>query len=96
MSCLSFSRKDDWSFLVGHTLGVDHVGHMTVLDSELMHDKLLQVDRLIKETLKGTLNVKKPLSRPLQSLFLVFGDHGMTEAGAHGGGSSEEVGTGNV
>lgn len=88
--------KGDWSFLVGHTLGVDHVGHMAVLDSELMHDKLLQVNRLIKETLKGTLNrnVEKPLSRPLQSLFLVFGDHGMTEAGAHGGGSSEEVDAG--
>lgn len=96
--CVLFFRKGDWSFLVGHALGVDHVGHMAVLDSELMHDKLLQVNRLMKETLKGTFNrnVKGRFSRPLQSIFLVFGDHGMTEAGAHGGGSSEEVGNNKV
>lgn len=88
-------RKNDWTFLVGHALGVDHVGHAAVLDSDLMHKKLTEINGMLRETLKLILkgDAKAPSARPLQTLFLAFGDHGMTEAGAHGGGSSEEVGS---
>lgn len=89
-----FHRKDDWAFLVGHTLGVDHVGHAAVLDSELMQKKLTEVNSMLKDALKMVLK-QQPNSKSAASentLFLVFGDHGMTETGSHGGGSSEEVG----
>lgn len=88
-----FHRMGDWSFLVGHALGVDHVGHAAVLDSELMQKKLTEVDAMLKDALKMILDERasSTSTRPLRTLFLTFGDHGMTEAGAHGGGSSEEV-----
>ncbi|XP_026190972.1 uncharacterized protein LOC34623068 [Cyclospora cayetanensis] len=85
--------KGDWAFLVGHTLGVDHVGHVAVLDTDLMHAKLREVDSLIKDTFKMAFKEHgkgMPTKRP-QTLFLTFGDHGMTEVGAHGGSSNEEV-----
>ncbi|KAL8429105.1 hypothetical protein Efla_003158 [Eimeria flavescens] len=85
--------KGDWAFLVGHTLGVDHVGHADVLDSEFMGKKLVEVNTMLKDTIKTILSgTDGNNSRtPSKTLFLFFGDHGMTEAGAHGGGSSEEV-----
>ncbi|CDI73670.1 hypothetical protein, conserved [Eimeria praecox] len=88
--------KGDWTFLVGHVLGVDHVGHASVLDSNLMHKKLTEMNDMIKTTLKLILKHdfagSTVSTRPTRTLFLVFGDHGMTEGGSHGGGSSEEVG----
>ncbi|KEP67432.1 UNVERIFIED_CONTAM: hypothetical protein HHA_224920 [Hammondia hammondi] len=36
-----------WSFVVGHTLGVDHVGHKAEVRSPLLGAKLRQMDRLI-------------------------------------------------
>ncbi|ESS32442.1 putative transmembrane protein [Toxoplasma gondii RUB] len=36
-----------WSFVVGHTLGVDHVGHKAEVRSPLLSAKLRQMDRLI-------------------------------------------------
>ncbi|CDJ36670.1 uncharacterized protein EMH_0002360 [Eimeria mitis] len=85
--------KGDWTFLVGHVLGVDHVGHAAVLDSNFMHKKLKEMNGMLKNLLKLMLkhNSNAVSTRPTQTLFLVFGDHGMTEAGSHGGGSSEEV-----
>ncbi|KAL8445960.1 hypothetical protein Emag_004925 [Eimeria magna] len=84
--------KSDWSFLVGHALGVDHVGHGDVLDSEFMWKKLTEVNDMLKTMTKMILKDAKgtTAATPLQTLFLFFGDHGMTEAGGHGGGSSEE------
>ncbi|KAL8453901.1 hypothetical protein Emed_000612 [Eimeria media] len=85
--------KSDWSFLVGHALGVDHVGHGDVLDSEFMWKKLLEVNEMLKNTIKMILKEREDTDAAAtraQTLFLFFGDHGMTEAGAHGGGSSEE------
>lgn len=91
-------RKGDWTLLVGHVLGVDHVGHAAVLDSNLMHKKLTEMNGMLKNTLKLMLkhDFSATPTRPTHTLFLVFGDHGMTEAGSHGGGSSEEVGTRNT
>ncbi|KAL8432546.1 hypothetical protein ACSSS7_004543 [Eimeria intestinalis] len=85
-------RKSDWSFLVGHALGVDHVGHGDILDSEFMWKKLTEVNDMLKSTTKMILEDAEntTAAAPLQTLFLFFGDHGMTESGGHGGGSSEE------
>ncbi|KAL8272868.1 hypothetical protein Esti_003177 [Eimeria stiedai] len=88
--------QSDWSFLVGHALGVDHVGHGDVLDSEFMWKKLTEVNDMLKSTTKMILEEGDDITgaTPSQTLFLFFGDHGMTEAGGHGGGSSEEVDAG--
>ncbi|CDJ50798.1 hypothetical protein, conserved [Eimeria brunetti] len=88
--------KSDWIFLVGHVLGVDHVGHAAVLDSALMHKKLTDMNGMIKNMLKMIFDHSSSAAsaRTGQTLFLVFGDHGMTEAGSHGGGTSEEVDAG--
>lgn len=80
-------RRDDWSFLVGHFLGVDHCGHRFGPDNEHMTKKLLQmnqaIDDVVHEMDKGGYE---------DTVLLVFGDHGMTEDGNHGGATEEEVG----
>lgn len=41
-------EKDDWTVLVAHFLGVDHVGHTFGPASPAMGDKLDQMDRALR------------------------------------------------
>ncbi|KAJ6632149.1 alkaline-phosphatase-like protein [Mycena sp. CBHHK59/15] len=63
-------------FLVGHFLGVDHVGHRVGPDHPSMKDKLQQMNRVLKR-------VVDLLDR--DTLLVVLGDHGMDRFGDHGG-----------
>lgn len=63
-------------------LGVDHVGHRYYADHPEMKLKLRQVDRFIREIIA---------EMDQHTLLLVFGDHGMTDDGNHGGDSREEA-----
>ena len=71
--------------VVAHFLGVDHVGHTYGPNTEFMHQKLRQMDEILDSTLSQLESSKSCI------LTLVFGDHGMTEDGNHGGGTFEEV-----
>jgi phosphatidylinositol glycan class O len=79
-------HDDRLDVVVAHFLGVDHVGHTYGPHTEFMDKKLHQMD----EVLDATLNQLESSQECI--LTLVFGDHGMTEGGNHGGGSPEEVG----
>lgn len=69
-------RKYDADFIVGHFLGVDHVGHTYGPTHPTMAEKLLQLNDVLRSTFA---------SLDEDTIVLVLGDHGMTETGDHGG-----------
>jgi phosphatidylinositol glycan class O len=78
-------EKGELDVVVAHFLGVDHVGHTYGPHTEFMDQKLRQMDEILDATLSQLESSKSCI------LTLVFGDHGMTEDGNHGGGTPEEV-----
>ncbi|XP_062516559.1 GPI ethanolamine phosphate transferase 3-like isoform X2 [Corticium candelabrum] len=75
-------KKPDWSILVAHFEGVDHVGHRFGPNHPEMAAKLSQMDNVIR-------NVVDTLDN--STLLVVMGDHGMTPSGDHGGESVQET-----
>ncbi|XP_078156866.1 alkaline-phosphatase-like family protein isoform X2 [Carex rostrata] len=79
----------DWNLLILHYLGLDHVGHIGGRQSILMAPKLKEMDDIIKEIHMQSIVPQKNSNS--QTLLVVVSDHGMTEAGNHGGSSYEET-----
>jgi phosphatidylinositol glycan class O len=75
-------KEGNWSLLVTHFLGVDHIGHTYNAFHPLMKERLELMDKTVKKVIENL---------PDNSLFLLFGDHGMTDDGEHGGSSYEEL-----
>ena len=73
-----------YNLIIGHFLGVDHAGHIFGVNSTEMQRKLAETDDTIGEIIdmvdKGAEDVNE------RTLVLVFGDHGQTLSGDHGGG----------
>lgn len=74
--------------LVVHFLGVDHVGHTYGPHNEHMDAKLREMDATLTAVLE---TVDDPTEDGSCHSVLIFGDHGMTEDGNHGGGTTEET-----
>ena len=81
-------RGGDWDVVIGHFLGVDHVGHRTGPSHPSMVPKLGQMNSILTELIEYIDNLSD--SDPTTALF-VFGDHGMTPGGNHGGASFDET-----
>ncbi|XP_042226776.1 GPI ethanolamine phosphate transferase 2-like isoform X2 [Homarus americanus] len=79
--------SDDWDVLILHYLGLDHIGHLEGPMSSLIGPKLLEMDTVMK-TIHHGLEEKGH-----KYLVVVCGDHGMSDAGGHGGSSHSEVTT---
>ncbi|XP_041373818.1 GPI ethanolamine phosphate transferase 3-like [Gigantopelta aegis] len=75
-------KKQNWDVLIAHLLGVDHCGHRFGPNHPAMAHKLTQMDDLIR-------NVTRYLKD--DTILFVFGDHGMTNTGDHGGDSDDEL-----
>ncbi|XP_073541015.1 GPI ethanolamine phosphate transferase 2 isoform X2 [Phyllobates terribilis] len=84
-------KRNDWEMLILHYLGLDHIGHLTGPHSHLIGPKLYEMDLVLKKIHSSLLSKDEDPSFP--SLIVVCGDHGMSEAGSHGGSSDEEVQT---
>jgi len=69
---------------VTHFIGVDSAGHTYNSQNENIERKLLETEEMIKLVIE-LMDEKTTL--------IVFGDHGMTEDGNHGGGSELELRT---
>ena len=84
------TKVPSFELMVSHFLGVDHVGHTYGPNNPHMEKKLQQMDKMLSSTLDRIDNA------PEKSCIVAFvlGDHGMTEDGNHGGGTSEEVNAG--
>lgn len=80
-----------------HFLGVDHVGHTYGPGTPEMKSKLEWTDKILAERVLPTLSspptaaAASSSSSSICHVSFVCGDHGMTESGNHGGGSSEET-----
>jgi Type I phosphodiesterase / nucleotide pyrophosphatase len=87
---------DDWSVLVVHFLGVDHVGHTYGPATQAMSDKLDQMNTALASIFaaadSSTTTSTSSDSSSGDTLVLVMGDHGMTEDGNHGGATLAETG----
>ncbi|KAJ5752343.1 GPI ethanolamine phosphate transferase 2 [Penicillium odoratum] len=79
--------ESDWSALIMHYLGLDHIGHKAGPRSPFMRSKQQEMDAVVKDIY--TAMQQEP---HLQSTLLVLcGDHGMNDAGNHGGSSAGET-----
>ncbi|RIA98610.1 alkaline-phosphatase-like protein [Glomus cerebriforme] len=89
--------KPEWDVLIFHYLGLDHVGHSSGPYSPLMVPKQYEMDEVVKIIYEIILEQDKkriqedPNVKP--TLFVLCGDHGMNEAGNHGGSSTGETST---
>ncbi|UKZ53563.1 hypothetical protein TrVGV298_007356 [Trichoderma virens] len=80
-------EKDDWSLMVLHYLGLDHIGHKSGPRSTHMPGKQREMDGIIHQLFKA-LETKSHLQ---STLLVVCGDHGMNDAGNHGASSPGET-----
>ncbi len=76
--------KAEYSLVIAHLLGVDHVGHSYSPSSPQMAGKLAQMDSLLRRVVREMDN---------GTLLMVLGDHGMTDSGNHGGSQPSETDT---
>lgn len=79
---LERDRSSEWDVIIGHFLGVDHVGHRHGPDHFAMRDKLQQMNGVIEDVIKKLDD---------NTLLIVMGDHGMDPTGNHGGESPPEL-----
>ncbi|CAB4253003.1 similar to Saccharomyces cerevisiae YLL031C GPI13 ER membrane localized phosphoryltransferase [Maudiozyma barnettii] len=75
-------KSHKWDVLIGHMLGVDHVGHKYGPNHFTMKDKQIQVTSFINEIISSLDD---------DTLLVVMGDHGMDHTGNHGGDSIDEL-----
>ncbi len=76
------SNSSKWDILIGHFLGVDHVGHRVGPERETMRIKLKQMN----DVLRDVVNLLDE-----DTVLVVMGDHGMDSKGNHGGDSDLET-----
>lgn len=81
----------DWDVLILHYLGLDHIGHLQGPYSPTIKPKLQEMDGVIM-TVQQHLEVQEN-AKELPALLIITGDHGMSDAGSHGGASWSEVST---
>ncbi|GKZ51940.1 major facilitator super transporter protein, partial [Aspergillus brasiliensis] len=75
--------RDDWSAFIMHYLGLDHIGHKAGPQSPYMATKQQEMDSIV-----ANIYASIEQQQHLQStLFVLCGDHGMNDAGNHGGSS---------
>ena len=73
---LMANTSADWDVMIGHFLGVDHVGHRVGPDHPKMRAKLAQMDQVLRQVVHRLAD---------DTLLVVLGDHGMDRRGDHGG-----------
>ena len=81
--------QPDWSVMILHYLGLDHIGHKSGPQSTNMAPKQREMDVVVEQIYRAMEHT----SHLNNTLLVLCGDHGMNEAGNHGGSSSGEVTT---
>lgn len=75
-------ENKNFSLLISHFLGVDHCGHRYGPSHPEMRRKLTEMDVIVKKAVEKLDD---------DTVLFVFGDHGMTSTGDHGGDAQLEV-----
>ncbi|OJD12597.1 hypothetical protein AJ78_06840 [Emergomyces pasteurianus Ep9510] len=78
---------DDWSAMIMHYLGLDHIGHKSGPNSVHMIPKQKEMDSIVREI----YNAIESQEHLFSTLLVLCGDHGMNDAGNHGGASPGET-----
>ncbi|XP_063830779.1 GPI ethanolamine phosphate transferase 2 [Ostrinia nubilalis] len=78
-------NKPTFDFLVLHYLGLDHIGHLQGARSPQIKPKLLEMDEVVKKIFTAMEKWDR------HGVLFICGDHGMRDAGGHGGASPAEV-----
>jgi phosphatidylinositol glycan class O len=68
--------------IIGHLLGVDHIGHRIGPDNEEMDKKLAEMDNFLSKIMSNLAE---------NDIVILMGDHGMDTEGNHGGDSDLEI-----
>lgn len=76
-------EKKDWTLLILHYLGLDHIGHVEGHASPKVQHKLMEMDDAVKKILEHK-NMEN-------YLLMLTGDHGMADGGGHGGNTPPET-----
>lgn len=76
--------NNDWTVMILHYLGLDHIGHLIGPRSHLVPPKLEEMSKVLEM-------IWKKIDE--RTLIVVCGDHGMNDAGSHGGASQSEIKT---
>ena len=79
------THAQSWDLLIGHFLGVDHVGHRVGPDHPTMLAKQQQMNDVLQRVVDALDE---------DTLLVVLGDHGMDRKGDHGGDGDLEVSSG--
>ncbi|KAH8821521.1 GPI ethanolamine phosphate transferase-like protein 2 [Xylogone sp. PMI_703] len=80
-------NNDDWSTMIFHYLGLDHIGHKSGPHSQNMVPKQREMDSVIRQVYEA-IESKDYLK---STLLVLCGDHGMNDAGNHGGSAPGET-----
>ncbi|KAK1691172.1 GPI ethanolamine phosphate transferase [Colletotrichum godetiae] len=80
-------KNDDWSTLILHYLGLDHIGHKSGPRSSHMVPKQHEMDGIVKRI----YNAMESREHMSSTLMVLCGDHGMNDAGNHGASSPGET-----
>ncbi|XP_066585138.1 GPI ethanolamine phosphate transferase 2 isoform X2 [Prorops nasuta] len=81
-------EQNDWTILILHYLGLDHIGHVAGPYSPLIKPKLKEMDMVIEE-IYAKVSYWNQHNNP--TLFIITGDHGMKDSGSHGGSTISET-----
>jgi len=76
--------EGNFTLLLGHLIGVDHAGHSYSAGHLEIERKLNDTEAVIKDIISFMDS---------NTTLIVFGDHGMTDDGNHGGGTANELRT---
>ncbi|KAI9269137.1 alkaline-phosphatase-like protein [Phascolomyces articulosus] len=87
--------EQDWDAIILHYLGLDHVGHLGGPYSPLMKPKQKEMDQAVEKIYEivaqqDAERIKRDADAK-GTLIILCGDHGMNEAGNHGGSSIGET-----
>ena len=67
-----------------HFLGIDHAGHTFNANHSEIERKVIETEKYIEDVIKHMDN---------DTILLIYGDHGMTNDGNHGGATFNEMRT---
>lgn len=87
LNYLERAKKNEsahFDLLVTHLLGIDHAGHTFDVKHPELQRKISETNEIIKDFVKAIDD---------DTILLLYGDHGMTPDGNHGGDSQNEVRT---
>ncbi|XP_026320459.1 GPI ethanolamine phosphate transferase 2 isoform X2 [Hyposmocoma kahamanoa] len=79
------TKKPNFDFLVLHYLGLDHIGHLEGARSPKIAPKLIEMDNVVKKIYTAMQKWDRT------GVLFICGDHGMRDAGGHGGATPAEV-----